>query len=236
MIIQGDPLSNIMKKAMHYYENKITYLDSYCNCIYSNKTWKDVEEEKIYIHKNFNLVFPHLLQENFLDGLEAFSDKMIYLVQTKANVLGFLILDIKEGEGQKREQLLQMAETFNTICALVTGRQTRTIQIKEYYIHEYITDLLVWNFRTAREAIIRGMEAGLRLKNKNHFILINLNSFRNLNDVQKENLYMEQIRINRLPKIRQKIAMLDVDAIVHLYSDQIFILRKTETKTLLKTH
>ena len=38
--------------------------------------------------------------------------------------------------------------------------------MKEYYIHEYVTDLLVWNFRTENEAITRGIEAGLQLKIK----------------------------------------------------------------------
>ncbi len=227
MIIQGDPLSNIMKKATHYYENKVTYLDSYCNCIYSNKTWKDVEREKTYIHKNFNLVFSHLMQKSFLDSIEALPNRLVYLVQTKTNVLGFLIFDMQECDGQKREQLLQLAETLNTICALVTGRQTRTRQIKEYYIQEYITDLLVWNFRTAQEAVTRGIEAGLKLKDKNHFILINLNSVRNLNNIQKESL-VEQLRIEVLPQIRQKMEMIDSEVIVHLYSDQFIILIETD--------
>ena len=96
--------------------------------------------------------------------------------------------------------------------------------MKEYYIHEYVTDLLVWNFRTENEAITRGIEAGLQLKNKNIFILINLNSFRNLNDIDKESLYVEQVRIEILPKIHQKIINIDAEVFLHLYSDQIFIL------------
>lgn len=224
MIIQGETLSNIIKKATKCYNNQVTFLDSYCHCIYSNKKWKEVEEEKIYIRKNFNIVFSQLLRKGFLDDIELLPHKLIYLVQTKNNVLGFLILDIPQKLETARNKILQIAEGLNTICALVTVKQTRTIQMKEYYIHEYVTDLLVWNFRTENEAITRGMEAGLQLKNKNIFILINLNSFRNLNDIDKESLYVEQVRIEILPKIHQKIINIDAEVFLHLYSDQIFIL------------
>ncbi|NDO47089.1 PucR family transcriptional regulator [Clostridium sp. MD294] len=224
MIIQGESLSNIIKKATKYYKNQVTFLDSYCHCIYSSKTWKQVEEEKIYIRKNFNIVFSHLLRNSFLDTIELLPDKLIYLVQTKNNVLGFLILDTPKELERTKNKILQIAETLNTICALVIGKQTHTMQMKEYYIHEYVTDLLVWNFRTENEAITRGIEAGIQLKNKNIFILVNLNSFRNLNNIDKESLYIEQIRVEILPKINQKIMKIDSEAFLHLYSDQIFIL------------
>lgn len=134
MIIQGETLSNIIKKATKCYNNQVTFLDYYCHCIYSNKKWKEVEAEKIYIRKNFNIVFSQLLRKGFLDDIELLPHKLIYLVQTKNNVLGFLILDIPPKLETTRNKILQIAEGLNTICALVTVKQTRTIQVKEYYV------------------------------------------------------------------------------------------------------
>ena len=76
------------------------------------------------------------------------------------------------------------------------------------YVHEYVTDLLVWNFRTENEAITRGMEAGLQLKNKNIFILINLNSFRNLNDIDKEIfIYLTKLRSLKPIKLKKRLSI-----------------------------
>lgn len=214
MIIQGEPLSTIIPKAIHFHHTAVTFLDSYCNCIFSNKDRTEVEKEKTYILKNFNQVFPRLLQKGFLET--EIPDTLIYLVQTKNNVLGFLLLDSSRDSNQA--ELLQIAETLNTVCALVTGRPTRTSLIKEHYVQEYITDLLIWNFRTESEAIARGVDAGLHIEGKNRFILINLNNLRN------GNLYTDQIRMDILPQLREQLAAVDPDIILHLYSDQIFLL------------
>lgn len=155
--------------------------------------------------------------------------KLICLVQSKNNIFGFLFLDYLD-QAQK-DTLIQLAKTWNTVCVLTTGKQTRKLQIKEYYVQEYVTDLLVWNFRTEEEAVMKGREAGFSLEDKNLFLIINLNEARNVETLDEESPYAEQIKMHILPSVREICNRVDPESVIHLRSDQILILMEVKSET-----
>lgn len=231
MVIRGESLTNLFKKITEHYQCKATYLDAYGNCLYSNEEWKKVETEKSFIRQNFNQVFARLLQDKYLEMeiQQGLPPKLICLVQSKNNIFGFLFLDYLD-QAQK-DTLTQLAKTWNTVCVLTTGRKTRKLQIKEYYVQEYVTDLLVWNFRTEEEAIMKGREAGFSLEGKNLFLIINLNEARNVETFDEGSPYAEQIKMHILPSVREICNRVDSESVIHLRSDQILILMEVKSET-----
>src|SRR5665648_732151 len=64
-IIDENDWGNAFKKIAEKYRMKITYLDSYCNCLYSNKSLETMELDKNYVRSKINEIFIALLNNHY---------------------------------------------------------------------------------------------------------------------------------------------------------------------------
>ena len=197
MILDTEDVEIVFARIAKMYRLCISYLDSYCNCLYSNKKLTVTQAECDYLRENFNILFADFLSNNFIVKEIAGEQKLIHMVRTKRTTIGFLVLDVPEES--RTENIGTIASMISTAFALMSGRKTWTLHMEDHYVEEFLSDLLTWNFRSSDEALRRGYDLGISFQNKNVLVLINLNDFRDKD--QPEN-YQSEIRREILPKLR----------------------------------
>lgn len=222
MIIDMGNVEEVFKKISLRFRGRITYLDSYCNCLFTDKNVQDMLNDKAYIQENLHALLPKLLKERYAIKEDAPKSAIIFLVQTKHNVLGFLI--IEQIPGETEAEALRYAETLSTVCALLSGRKTWMSQMSEHYADEYVTDLLIWNFRSEEIAIKRGKEFGINLENKNTFAVINLNDFQRVDTAQDLKNIKDSFIQNTLSPVMRLCTAFDAACAVIFRSDQVLVI------------
>ncbi len=74
---------------------------------------------------------------------------------------------------------LHIIKSMANLCTLLYSKKARVEEMEIARKEEYISDLLIWNFRSDKAAIIRGKNVGWDIINKVKMVIINFN------DIQK---------------------------------------------------
>ena len=231
MILDTEDVEIVFAKIAKLYHLCISYLDSYCNCLYSNKKLTVSQAECDYLRENFNVLFAEFLGNAYIVRQISGEEKLIHMVRTRRTSIGFLVLDVPEES--RVENIGAIAEMISTAFALMAGRKTWTLHMEDHYVEEYLSDLLTWNFRSSDEAIRRAQDIGINIQNKGVLVLINLNELRDKGQTAR---YTSEIRRVVLPKLRQIYQSIDKDVALILKSDQIFALLEGKKEPLKKAN
>lgn len=227
LLLEEKELPDILEKISFNIGHEISFFDVQCNCLYSNKGDLEKAEERDYLQehvpwKNKNLsVLKYQIIEN---GKKA----MLYYIKSKKNFFGVIILNFSEGE--RKEELLEIANNMNLVCALLFSRKRRLYNIEHTYKQEYIGDLLVWNFRSVDVAVNRGNELGLPMEDKKYIVVININAIQKTDDKKSHSELNHYIHHWFMPHIIEYASMYNSGSIVHSRSDVILLFLPDEKK------
>ena len=221
LIINEDDMQEVFEKVSFMLKYDISYYDIDCNCIYSNKSEQEVEEEIDQIKENLSAV----LKECELHRCITMAGKeylhLVYLIRTRRSLLGFIVINyLNESE---LPALLKTSEALNVACALTFSRQNKRKDIKERYLQEFLGDLLVWNFRNDEIALRRGREFGMRLEKKDRIMVVNINTLQQTSNRLKSQELAAYVKKYLCPNVADLMRGLHKHNLTVYRSDMIIV-------------
>jgi len=230
LIINEEDSYSVFRRISEKISEKITFFDIYCNCIFSNKLPADTREEVAFIKENFNSINEKSGKNSYVLQNTLEVQKFYFSIHSKKSFFGYMVVDYPLHS--PIAPVLETAETLKTSCALLFSRKNKVMDMKEYYLQEYITDLLVWNFRSDEIAIRKGLEVDINIYGKNVMMTVNINAFQQGISAEKSQSLIDYIKKNILPYIKEVVYFYNRENIVIYRSDVIIILLEDQKYTL----
>lgn len=220
LIIDADNMEVIYQKISERYNIHYSHYDTYCNCLFSNRTFVKTEADSNYLLNNYNTMFERLLLNEHHYIKSDTGNEVFFLLRTRNMTLGFLCIDVEEND---EKRIVQLGKELRTAFALTSSRKTLSVNVHDMIVHEFISDLLIWNFRNPEVAVRRGEDVGIDISRCNCLAVININDMRR-SGVKAEKVIGDQLKLNVLHRLTSSLLAVDKGSNVILYSDQILIL------------
>lgn len=178
LILREDDMGMVLKRISYELGYEISFFDIGRRCVYSNKSDMEKEREIRYLQEHGG---EHKSQRSSVwrDGPQK---KLLYAIQESGSFFGYMIVNLRDE--QALTEAVKAADRLSMPCALLFGRRDRLENEESRLRQEYISDLLVWNFRDEEVAVRRGFELGMDITDKNNVVVVNLNRVQLLEDEQ----------------------------------------------------
>lgn len=229
LLLEEKELPEILEKLSFDVGYEISFFDVQCNCLYSNKGDLEREEERKFLreyipwkNKKFG-VLKYEIVEQFMP-----KKTMLYYIKSKKNFFGVMMISYPDEEST--EKILDIANSMNLICALLFSRKQRIHNVEDNYRQEYISDLLVWNFRDTEVAVRRGHELGMPMEDKRYILVININAIQKIKDEKAAGELQHYVRHWFMPHISEYARSYGDNSIVYYRSDVVLLFLPKEKK------
>lgn len=133
-------------------------------------------------------------------------------------------------EEEDAEKILETANSMNLVCALLFSRKRRIHNIEDTYRQEFISDLLVWNFRDTEVAVRRGRELGMAMEDKRYILVININAIQKIKSEKSAEELRHYVRHWFMPHISEYARSYGENSIVYYRSDVVLLFLPEKAK------
>lgn len=228
-LLEEKELPEILERISYNIRHEVSFYDVQCNCLYSNKGDLEKAEERKYLQEHIPWEKKKLSVLKYqVWEKDAGKYTMLYYIKSKKNFFGVIMINYMEEE--KKEEILETANNMNLVCALLFSRKRRLYNIEYSYRREFISDLLVWNFRSTEVAVSRGRELGILLEDKKYIVVVNVNAIQKTRDEKEIEELNHYIRHWFMPNITKYVKDYHPDGIAHYRSDVVILLLPDEPK------
>ncbi len=231
IIVNENDTAEALKKLTFAIKKEASYYDIDFNCLYSNKNDMVNQSEKSMLKEKFNIKGINDKQDYEFVSDKPDGNKLVKLVKSNSNFFGFIVFSISNGD---LEEINKIADEITVACALLISRKNKISNLLATAKQEYISDLLIWNFRSDDVAVSRGEELGFNILDKNTIIVVNINVYQlKLNkDLDKNNSVTAYIKQWILPNIANITKILNPSNFVVFRSDTIILFLENKNKNL----
>lgn len=167
-IATKDDIEYIFKTISNEYGNKIFFLD-----INNNITYPKYDKDGIKVVNLLNENGPFIKEKYNESGYCIMDNYIIYPVICKKVFFGTIVSIYRNNADISRS--LHILKCIANLYALISTKSARIEEIEIANKEEYISDLLIWNFRSDKAAIIRGKSVGWDIIDKVKMIIVNFN-------------------------------------------------------------
>lgn len=222
-LIANEEDTNVIFRQMNQrLGKKISYYDTYCKLLFSDREEHVVKAECEYLEENFNYVLYACSKRGYaIEEIQGIK-RLVVLIRSRKNLFGLFITDYEPECFEDIERNLIYPLVVSG--ALILQKHNRMEKLREKAIQDYVADLLVWNFPSNDKAVERGKELGFAIEDKNYVVLVNINSMQRETDTKVQLEIQSYVQRVILAKIEYLIRSYNISNWLTLRSDTIILL------------
>jgi sugar diacid utilization regulator len=222
LIIDETDIQTIYSKIARALGLTFSLFDIYYGCIYTNKDSALMEAERRYLQKNMNDTSIITSEDHYVyvDANDALN--IIYLVKSKRNFFGYIVMLVKDQEQIAR--YLDLTSRLSLASCLIFNKKNRLAEMSDVQREEYLVNLLVWNFPSTEAAVRNGKNLDFDITGKNRVVVVNVNQFNFLQYDSEKQALTGYIKKWMLPSIVEMAREYSKNNIAAFRSDTILLL------------
>lgn len=166
-------LDNIFRKIAALFQHEILFFDLNNQCIYTNALTDSTLARQI---ENYLRTHHADINIETRDQDSAFRDiggkpKMIYPIRSADMFYGYVIVDSDELQALSAQKIIK---NIAKICTLIYTRKNRVNEMSEFYVQDFIRNLINWHFADEEAALSAAEQVGIDISGQLSVMIINI--------------------------------------------------------------
>lgn len=152
----------------------VSYYDSACHCLYSNKDASKLRREKEFLQAHHSVIPENTKDSGYWVAQIDSDECLVYGIYDRELSIGFLCITIQPGTDFS--DIVNIGDALSSVCTLLIFMQSKRHDVRERILLKYLEDLFFWNFDNDQDAIRKGKDFGIILEGKKQLVTILLAS------------------------------------------------------------